>query len=254
MWCIMRYFFVEPSKTGGNAVLISGSDAKHIKNVLRMKIGDRLGLSDGSGMGYEARITAFPNKGVEVSINGRFPLNTESPTQIIVAQAFLKEKKMDGLVRPLTELGISRWIPFIAKRSVPRPDKKRLGARIVRWEKIAKESLKQCRRSLMPEIGPVATFEEVLAIGKACDLRIAFWEDEAMPFDFVSSQSDRNSHPTILLMLGPEGGFTVEEMKKAGDCGFVTASLGPRILRSETASIAACTLVQYFFGDMGKNP
>ncbi|QTA90883.1 Ribosomal RNA small subunit methyltransferase E domain-containing protein [Desulfonema magnum] len=156
---------------------------------------------------------------------------------------------MDNLVRHLTELGITEWIPFIAERSVSRPDKKRLASRMERWKKIAREAVKQCKRSHIPDIDTVLSFEELLHIGKAYDLKIVFWENETMNFAFPQLH-DKQYH-TIFVMLGPEGGFTSREIESALASGFVTAALGPRILRAETATIAASALLQYLFGDMG---
>jgi 16S rRNA (uracil1498-N3)-methyltransferase len=248
---LMRYFFIEQSTFGEPQLLITGSDARHIRTVLRLKPGDKIGLFDGQGFEYQARIVAVSAGSVEVSVLQRYPATAESPVQIIVGQAFLKEKKMDRLVRQLTELGISKWIPFFAKRSVPRPSKQNLSARTKRWEKISKEALKQCKRGCVTAIGETATFEEVLNQSQACDIKIAFWENESEPVNTPLPGSERQIE-TIFVLLGPEGGFTAEEIKKARARGFVTAALGPRILRAETATVAACVLLQYLYGDMGK--
>ncbi len=246
----MRYFFIEESAVGDPQLLITGSDARHIRTVLRLKPGDKIGLFDGQGFEYQARIVAVSAGRVEVSVLQRFPATAESPVQITIAQAFLKEKKMDRLVRQLTELGISKWIPFFAKRSVPRPSKKNLSARMERWKKITKEALKQCKRGCVPQIGETATFEEVLNQSQACDIKIAFWENESEPVNVPLPESELQIEK-IFVLLGPEGGFTAEEIEQARARGFVTATLGPRILRAETASLAACVLLQYLYGDMG---
>jgi len=248
----MRYFFIKQSDIAGSKAVVKGSDAHHIKNVLRLKPGDKIGLFDGTGFNYETRIvTLFPKK-VEVSVIRSFPSATESIVDITVAQALLKDRKMDLLVRQLTELGITRWIPFIAKRSVPRPDKKRLFTRTERWKKIAKEAVKQCKRSCPLKIGATISFEEVLNLGKDSDLKIVFWEEESMPVSNELSVSNVKPAGKIFVLLGPEGGFTLKEVENAKASGYITAALGPRILRAETATVAACTLLQYLFGDMGK--
>lgn len=247
----MRYFFIEKSEQQDSIFSITGPDARHIKTVLRMKPGDKIGLFDGQGFEYEAKIVACSPGRVDVSLIRRFSSTSESPLKITVAQAFLKEKKMDGLVRQLSELGIVKWIPFIAERSVPRPDKKQLSARAKRWGKIAKEALKQCKRGRIMEIGNTVSFEEMLNLGQFCDLKVAFWEDELQP---VHADLPRPSHQinSVFALIGPEGGFTQKEIEKAGDQGFITVGLGPRILRAETATVAACVLLQYLFGDMSQ--
>ncbi len=157
---------------------------------------------------------------------------------------------MDDLVRQLTELGITKWFPFIAERSVAKPDKKRLSSRKERWEKIAVESLKQCKRGCIPEIGDTVSIEGALEIAKECDLKIVFWEDESFSLNELLKDSHKDIK-TIFLMLGPEGGFSSKEIEKSKKFGFVSVSLGPRILKADTAPIAACSIIQYIFGDMG---
>ncbi len=245
----MRYFFIEHVQSTGSTLVITGSDARHIKTVLRLKSGDKIGLFDGKGFEYEAKIVDLSTGRVKVSVIRRFPSTAESPVQITVAQGFLKEKKMDGLVRQLSELGIIKWNPFIAERSVPRPDKKQLSARTKRWEKISKEAIKQCKRGCIMEIGDTVSFEEILNLSQTADLKIAFWENELQPLNAELPRPDRNINK-IYALLGPEGGFTQQEIESARDRGFVTASLGPRILRAETATVAACVLLQHLFGDM----
>ncbi|MBC8198927.1 MAG: 16S rRNA (uracil(1498)-N(3))-methyltransferase [Desulfobacterales bacterium] len=246
----MRRFFIKQSETAGPISVVRGTDARHIKKVLRLKQGDIITLFDGAGNEYEARIISLSPSSVNVSIIRTFPSTTESPVQIIVAQAFLKQRKMDNLVRQLTELGITKWVPFISKRSVPRPDNKRLADRINRWKKISKEALKQCNRGRIMEIGPTVSFEDTFNISRQSSLKIAFWENESKPINLALSRSDRPFN-NIFIMIGPEGGFTSQEIEKAKACGFITATLGPRILRAETAAIAASVLIQYLFGDIG---
>ncbi|MDY6791055.1 MAG: 16S rRNA (uracil(1498)-N(3))-methyltransferase [Thermodesulfobacteriota bacterium] len=248
----MRYFFIKQSDLAGSKAVVKGSDAHHIKNVLRLKPGDKIGLFDGTGLNHETRILSVLPKSIEVSIIRSFSSNTESNVNITVAQALLKDRKMDLLVRQLTELGITQWIPFIATRSIPRPDQKRLAARNQRWGKIATEAVKQCKRCRSPEIGATVSFEEVLSVGKESDLKIVFWEEESKPVDKDLLVSNPNPLEQIFILLGPEGGFTSKEVESAKASGFITAALGPRILRAETATLAACTMLQYLFGDMGK--
>lgn len=245
----MRYFFIEKSEHENSILSITGSDARHIKTVLRKKPGDKIGLFDGKGFEYEAKIIDLSHGRVQVSLIHRYPSTAESPLKIITAQAFLKEKKMDGLVRQLSELGIVKWIPFFAERSVPIPDKKQLLMRIKRWEKIAKEALKQCRRGRLMEIGETVSFEEMLNLGQFCDLKVAFWEDELQPTHTRLPEPNTQIN-SVFAIIGPEGGFTQKEIEKAKGHGFVTVGLGPRILRAETATVAACVLLQYLFGDI----
>lgn len=245
----MRYFFVNREQIRNGKATITGSDARHIRNVLRLGSGEMIGLYDGMGLEHEARIDTVSQTRVEVSILSSGPSVTESPLRITVVQALLKDRKMDGLIRQLTELGIAEWIPVIAARSVPKPNAQRLPARMARWEKITREAQKQCRRGRVVGIRPPLSFEEMLALGENHDLRIIFHEDAAVPL-----QSDINKNPstqTAIVAVGPEGGFSDQEVELAKAHGFRAMRLGPRILRAETATVAACSLVQFIYGDMG---
>jgi 16S rRNA (uracil1498-N3)-methyltransferase len=250
VWVIeigMRYFFIDSLKPKDDILSVTGPDARHIRTVLRLKPGDKIGLFDGKGFECEAEIVDLPPGKVTASLIRSFPSRAESPIHITIAQGFLKERKMDGLVRQLSELGITNWMPFIAERSVPMPDKNQLLSRTKRWEKIAREAVKQCRRGLIMEIGATASFSKVLSLAQDCDLKIAFWEDESRP---VQPLNNGKPIQTVFALIGPEGGFTQKEIEAAKDHGFVTAGLGPRILRAETATLAASVLLQYLFGDM----
>lgn len=246
----MRYFFIEPSLVAVPVVSITGTEAHHIKNVLRLKPGDGLKLFDGTGFEYDAVIISVSAKDVAVEIQRKLKAAVQPGVQIIVAQAFLKEKKMDDLVRKLCELGVAQWIPFFSQRSIARPDAQRLSVRFQRWQRIATEAVKQCRRIDTPGIGDALSFDGVLDFSNSCDWKLVFWENESSRLTSELA-SEENFPKKIMVMLGPEGGFTDQEISMVRNCGFISAGLGPRILRAETATIAAVTLVQYLFGDMG---
>ena len=246
----MRYFFIDPSAIKDRVVSITGSEAHHIKTVLRLKPGDGLKLFDGTGYEYDGSIVNISAKSVKVEIRRCKKAAPSGGARIVVAQAFLKEKKMDDLVRKLSELGVSHWIPFFSQRSIARPDAKRLSGRAERWNRIATEAVKQCRRIDTPIIHNALSFEDVLKFSDSCDARIVFWENETRPLTAELIGKDKPIN-TLLVMLGPEGGITDQEIEQAQKHGFISAGLGPRILRAETATIAAVTLTQYIFGDLG---
>ena len=245
----LRRFYIAPEMIHAAHPEITGSDAGHICRVLRLSAGDAVELFDGTGNGYRARIVSASPRRVRFRIEETFALLSESSVHITLAQGILKDRKMDDLIRQLTELGIDCWVPFYAARSVPVPGKKGLGTRLKRWEKIALEAVKQCRRGRVPHITPADDFDAMLAMSAASDLKILFWEGAPQAFDIPGT-----TPPTpekIMVVIGPEGGFDPGEVQRAKAHGFLTTGLGPRILRAETATLAACTLVQYRFGDMG---
>ena len=246
----MRYFYIEADALRKKPVALKGSELRHIKKALRLKPGSRIGLVDGQGFEYEAVIRQFLTDRVELEITDKRPGKKESPVQISVAQAMLKDKKMDRLLRHLCELGIAQWIPFMCDRSVPIPGEKRLAARLERWQKIVRESVKQCQRAKLPQINETKTFEDLLNAGSTYDLKIVFFENECTSLNALVPTAEQPPPKNILLILGPEGGFTDREIDTARAAGFLVAGLGPRILRAETATIAACTLAQFLFGDM----
>jgi len=248
---IMRHFYIDPSAATKRLATIEGAEAHHIKNVLRLKPGDHLKLYDGVGNEYLADISSIDAIKVKVDIRHKLQPDLGADTRIMVAQAFLKDKKMDDLVRKVSELGIAGWVPFFSQRSIARPDKERLTGRVHRWKRIATEAIKQCRRKNMLEISDALTFDEVLELSKPCDLKIVFWENETSPLKRDIWPKTGISLKSVMVMLGPEGGFTGQEIEMARQNGFVTAGLGPRILRADTATLAASTLVQYLYGDMG---
>lgn len=245
----MRRFYIPPEMVQHPQPEISGSDAVHIHRVLRMSAGDVVELFDGIGNCYRAKIVSASSERIVFSIEESFDLLSESSVHITVAQGILKDRKMDDLIRPLTELGITCWMPFYAARSIPLPGKKGVGKRLDRWEKIAMEAVKQCRRGRIPRITPMEKFDDILEASNDCDLKILFWEGVSQVFDIPRTDSQKPKK--IMAVVGPEGGFTSNEVRLAKMHGFLTTGLGPRILRAQTATLTACALVQYCFGDMG---
>jgi 16S rRNA (uracil1498-N3)-methyltransferase len=248
----MRYFYIEPAMGSKTTVVLAGAEAHHLRDVLRLKPGDRLKLFDGTGYEYDAVIRSLSASKAELVIAGKLRVTTESPLHLIIAQAFLKEKKMDKVLPPLCELGMTQWIPFFSERSVPCPDEKRLAGRLERWGKIVRESFKQCGRSVLPKIIAPVSFDEMLKLGQNYELKYIFWEEQSPAKSQKALAAPYPVENGIIMVLGPEGGFSRQEVEEANRRGFETAGLGPRILRAETATIAACTLAQYLFGDMGQ--
>jgi 16S rRNA (uracil1498-N3)-methyltransferase len=249
----MRRFYIDRHRIDENKARLSGQDTKHLRDVLRLCTGDQVRLFDGTGCEYIAEISGIILDEVILNVLTHEIFESQSPVRITLAQAFLKDKKMDTLVRQVSELGIDRWLPFQASRSVARPDGERLKARKERWIKIVREALKQCGRSKLPEICDTVSFGSALSLVKDCDLKIIFWEKSANPIsDLLNMNVSKADDPikSVCIVMGPEGGFEDFEVKMAMDEGFIPLSLGPRILKADTASIAACTLIQHLFGDM----
>jgi 16S rRNA (uracil1498-N3)-methyltransferase len=247
----MRRFFIAPEQMHQAHPLLGEEDARHVRRVLRLQPGTAIVVFDGTGAEYEARIDAVEDHQVRIALVRPLVSGSESALEITLAQAYLKDKKMDQLARRLTELGVTRWLPFMAKRSIPSPDEKRGQARHQRWQKISQEAVKQCRRSRPMRIEIPVSFAEAMEISQTCDLKLFFWEGpQTRP---LQRPADQPLPAKVFVMIGPEGGFDPAEHRVAQSQGFRMVGMGPRILRAETAAVAACTLVQFLFGDMGQN-
>ncbi len=246
----MRRFFFHGSVEAGSRVAVRGTEAHHLGRVLRLRPGQEIVMVSGDGKQFTAVIEAFEKDQVQLRVMEEREPAGEPRLSITVAQGFLKEKKMDRLVRSLTELGVCRFIPVICNRSVARPSGGRMEARLQRWQRISRQSVKQCRRSCSLEIRPAVEFSAALEHALPDQLKLFFWEEE----NKKPLEGRLETVPaSAFIMVGPEGGFTPGEARLAREAGFTLAGLGPRILRAETATLAAVVLVQYLWGDMGQN-
>lgn len=245
----MRRFFVPPEKLKDPVIALTGSQAHHLRSVLRLQADDEVIVFDGAGRQWLARILSVDHRQVRLQALAPFDDAAEPGLELVVGQGYLKDKKMDVLVRQFTELGVARMIPFQSIRSVPVPDPEKQEKRRERWRRISLEALKQCRRAHPVIIDERIGFEAVLDAAATCELKLLLWENSAgawpCPDKSVKTQS-------VFLMIGPEGGFETAETDLAQSRGFHVVGLGPRILRAETAAVAACAIAQHLYGDVGQ--
>ncbi len=246
----MRRFYIDPRQINGDTVELTTEESRHVRTVLRLQPGDEIELVDGSGSAYSARIRSISGSRVQAMVHASFHPASESALELTIAVGFLKEKKMDLLVRHLTELGITRFQPLWTERAIARPSQSRLESRMDRWHSIAREAVKQSRRAMAPEIAWPLPYEEMLHAVRPSQTKIIFWEKARQPL--TATLNPKQDSRDAFVMIGPEGGFSENEGQTAVDCGFIPVWLGPRILRSETAAITVCALFQFLFGDMDK--
>jgi len=232
----MRIFYPDLSKT---SVKIKGEDLNYLKNVLRAMEGDEVGLFDGKGKTARARISRIEKNEITIYIKEISETRTESPLRATLLQGILKARKMDLVVQKTSELGVHRIQPLITERTEVRETRK-----VERWKKIAAEASRQCGRAVVPEIAEPALFEEFLAAYD--NPGIIFREQGGKSLKEFQLKGNE-----IALLIGPEGGLTEDEVTFALHKKFYQATLGPRILRAETAAVAALSLVQFTLGDMG---
>lgn len=240
----MRRFFIDPANIRRGSGTIIDQEARHISMVLRLTPGRTIELFDGTGTVYQAEITAISKTMVETKILGSHRHQGQPPF-LSVAQALVKGKKMDLIVQKATELGITAIQPIISQNCAVTEAP---ASQISRWQRIALESCKQCDRPTPLICQPAITLTHLLSQAEEFPTKIIFWENGA-----TTTLNDLNWQATekVLLLIGPEGGFNQTEAESAIRAGFSPVTLGPRILRAETASIAAMAIVQFLLGNLG---
>lgn len=243
----MPRFFIDKNSIENNSVTITGDDAKHISRVLRMKEGEKLTLCDGAGYDYEAVIARIDKSSVSADILSVAENVTEPNIDITLIQALPKSGKMEYIIQKCTELGISKIIPCIMDRCVVKlngeSDAKK---KTERYRSIALAAAKQSGRGVIPQILAPVSFDEALDVLKQCDLAFVPYENEngVTLKDIFISAKDVGS---MAFIIGPEGGISDLEAEKIHACGISTVTLGKRILRTETASTAVLSMINYEF-------
>lgn len=246
----MRRFFIEKVVPATNFLSLTGKEARHIIDVLRMKKGEKLTVMDGKGHLFESTIEDLNYKEVKVRIDKGISPPPPSPIEISLAQALIKSHPTDYLIQKTTELGISSIRFFYSERTVIKLKPDHLRNKMDRWTEIMKSACKQCGRATLPTLNPPLPFEEL--INNAPDknmLKILLWEDENKK-DLKKLLRSMSRLPRVLAMVGPEGGFASNEINLAREAGFHIISLGNRILRAETAAVSLVSIIQYEWGDL----
>ncbi|MCM1088461.1 MAG: 16S rRNA (uracil(1498)-N(3))-methyltransferase [Muribaculaceae bacterium] len=242
----MYQFFVEPSQIQGTRVVITGSDVNHIKNVLRMKVGEELVISNGSdGKEYRCGIEAFLDGEVLCTLRFIKEDAVELPSKISLFQGLPKGDKMESIIQKAVELGVYEIIPVAAGRSVVRLDEKRAQSKLARWQEIARAAAKQSKRALIPEVKQIMKMEEAVVYAESMDVKLIPYElaeDMAQTRELISRIKPGES---IAVFIGPEGGFEEKEVKAAIERGITPITMGRRILRTETAGPAVLAWLMY---------
>jgi 16S rRNA (uracil1498-N3)-methyltransferase len=245
----MSRFYVPTPQIEKGMLRIEGNEVKHIRRVLRLKAGDEIIVFDSLGKEYEGTIIEETTSFVVIKIQNIFLSKRDSPLDVTLAQSLLKGEKMDYLIQKATELGVKEIIPFFSSRSVPLLEKSGRLKRHHRWGRIAIEASKQCGRGVVPKIEPLQDYSEMLQLASPGSLRLILWEREGGQLKEVLERSKEKTR--IFFIIGPEGGFSQEEVEEAKRAGFIPVTLGRRILRAETASLCLLSILQYEQGDIG---
>lgn len=233
-----------------DTIKIIGSDAHHLMHVMRAKAGQLVTVVDDNGQVAAMEMVAFSDSAVTLQLKEHLAADTESPLKIMLAQCLLKADKMDMVVQKAVELGAVGVIPISSQNCVARYDAKKGAARKDRWQKIADEAAKQCGRTALLKVRPIVTLGQFLADMQATDSSLVFFyenENEQSAKEYLRSLKAKQ----IVLLVGPEGGFSLDEAKLIEEAGGKSVTLGPRILRAETAALTAIAVTQYENGDLG---
>ena len=244
----MYQFFVEPSqiRVEEKRVTILGSDVNHIKNVLRMKIGEEIAVSNGMDKkDYRCGIADFTEDSVICELRFIKDDGLELPSQVYLFQGLPKANKMELIVQKAVELGVHQIIPMATKRAIVKLDEKKAKNKIERWQGIAEASAKQSKRRVIPQISQVMSMKEAVALAKDMDVKI-------IPYELAEGMAEtkkiiENIRPgqSVAIFIGPEGGFEDNEIQAALENGIQPITLGKRILRTETAGFTTLAWIMY---------
>ncbi|HEY9898122.1 MAG TPA: 16S rRNA (uracil(1498)-N(3))-methyltransferase [Pantanalinema sp.] len=236
-------FFLPPAQFLGETLVLLDEDANHAARVLRMKEGEALYALDGRGMLYHAEVSAIDKRTVTCRVTGKESAGGELGVPVTLVQGLPKGDKFEWIVQKATELGVSRIVPVVTERSVVRLEGDRALDKVRRWQAIAKEAAEQCERALVPTVEIPVPFRSWLAGAQDGPVtRLACLEREGR-LPLARAMALHGAHPAIELVVGPEGGLAPAEGEALVASGAIAVTLGPRILRTETASLAALAIV-----------
>ena len=241
----MHHFFVTPAQVQESTIYIEGPDVNHMKNVLRMKYGEQLEVSDGNNLKYVCSIQSYEEDRAVLEIIEKKEADTELASEIYLFQGLPKSDKMDLIVQKAVELGVSYVVPVATKRAVVKLDEKKAAKKVERWNSIAESAAKQAGRSKIPEVTSVMSFKEALAKSRTLDVVLIPYELAEGMKESKKIIREIGKGRSIGIFIGPEGGFDHEEVEQAVECGAKAITLGKRILRTETAGLAVLAILMF---------
>ena len=241
----MYNFFVDSNSRNGDKYLIAGADFNHIKNVLRMKIGDSFLVSD-NGVSNLCEIESLDGECVVAKIIEENFQDTELPIKIYLFQGLPKSDKMELIIQKCVELGVHKIIPVEMNRCVVKIDEKKKKSKVSRWQAISESAAKQSKRTIIPEICDVLTYKQALNMAKDLDLLLVPYESKDGMKDTVEALKEIKKEMSIGIFIGPEGGFDEKEIELAKEENGKIISLGKRILRTETAAITTTSMCMLY--------
>jgi 16S rRNA (uracil1498-N3)-methyltransferase len=246
----MYQFFVEDSQAAADYITIEGGDVNHIRNVLRMKHGEKVRISTASGKNYYCEIAKITEHMVQAKILEEFAEGTELPSKIYLFQGLPKSDKMELIIQKAVELGVYEIIPVAMKNCVVKLDEKKAASKVSRWQEIAKSAAKQSKRSLIPAVRMPMSYRQAMEAAKALDVVLIPYENERGMEATKEAIEAVSRGQSVGIFIGPEGGFATDEIEMAKtvlsqETKMSLISLGNRILRTETAGLATLSILMY---------
>ena len=249
----MYHFFVTPEQVKEDCIWIDGADVNHIKNVLRMKNGEQIQISDGNNKKYLCEIESMSSESVCAKIREELHSDTELPSKIYLFQGLPKSDKMELIVQKAVELGVYEIIPVATKRAVVKLDDKKAVKKVERWNSISEGGAKQSGRNVIPQVKNVMSYKEAMQYAKQLDVVL-------IPYELAEGMEETRQiieaiqpGQSIGIFIGPEGGFETEEVEYALAEGAKSITLGKRILRTETAGITTLSILMYHLESKSHN-
>lgn len=248
----MHHFFVSPQQVKEEQIWIQGTDVNHMKNVLRMRIGEQVQISDETKT-YLCEIQSIETEQILLKILEKQSVNTELPSRIYLFQGLPKSDKMEWIIQKAVELGVHEIIPVVTKRAVVKLDEKKATKKVERWNAIAEGGAKQSGRIRVPQVKAVMSYREALEYAASLDVVL-------VPYELAEGMnatrkviSDIQPGQSVGIFIGPEGGFEEGEIDQAMEQGAKIITLGKRILRTETAGMTTLAILMYHLEDASHN-
>lgn len=241
----MHHFFTDKSNIDNEIINITGTDVNHIKNVLRMKIGEELIISDGTGNDYLCSIKELQEDRIILDIIGEDPLRSELDVDFYLFQGLPKSEKMELIIQKTVELGVHEIIPVNMKRCIVKLDDKKKGSKLARWQAVAESAAKQSKRGIIPKVADLMDYKQALKYASDMDMILVPYENHKGIEETRAIVGKIQSGMKVGIFIGPEGGFDEKEIEYAIESGAFPITLGRRILRTETAGMTTLAILMF---------
>ena len=241
----MQHFFVIPEQVGETEIYVTGQDVNHMKNVLRMKIGEQVEISDGNNKKYLCEVSAYEDEQAVLRILELREADTELKSRLYLFQGLPKNDKMELIVQKAVELGAYEVIPVSMKRCVVKLDAKKAAKKVERWNSISESAANQAGRSIIPKVSDVVSYREALERAEQLDVVLVPYELEEGMAETKKLLHQIQPGQSVGIFIGPEGGFEREEVEQAIEAGAHPVTLGRRILRTETAGFTMLSILMF---------